>query len=120
MHFTMAFTCGMFISSMKTIRRLPGGGPYVSLVRFSTFASKLRCTSSDVVRLEKFMFSSSCKSKDQSIQYKNRKIYFFNCKDIIINKFSIIENLGQLLNKEITISHNSSAMDIAMSCCLFL
>lgn len=53
-------TCGMFMSSMKMISRLPGVGPYVSFVRFSTFVSRLRCTSREVVRLEKLMFNSSC------------------------------------------------------------
>ena len=60
-------TCGMFMSSMKTMSRLPGGGPYVSLVRFSTLASKFLCTSRDVVRLEKLMLKSSCK-KDEDIK----------------------------------------------------
>ena len=53
------------MSSMKTMRRFPGGGPYVSLVLFSTLASKLRCTSREVVLLEKFMFSSNCKGNQE-------------------------------------------------------
>ena len=35
----------------------------MSLVRFSTLASKFLCTSSDVVLLEKFMFNNSCKNR---------------------------------------------------------
>ena len=55
-------TCGMFMSSIKMRSRLPGGGPYVSFVLFSTLASKFLCTSKDVVLLEKFIFSNSCKN----------------------------------------------------------
>ena len=55
----LSFTCGMFMSSMNTINRLPGGGPNVSLVLFSTLASKLRWTSILVVRDEKLMLSNN-------------------------------------------------------------
>ena len=48
---------------MKMSSRLGGGGPYVSLVRFSTLASRLRCTSNEVVRLEKFRFISICNTR---------------------------------------------------------
>jgi hypothetical protein len=41
---------------MKSISFLPPAGPYVSLVRFSTLLSKLRCSASDVVRLLKLIF----------------------------------------------------------------
>mmetsp|Transcript_24010 Transcript_24010/g.78157 ORF Transcript_24010/g.78157 Transcript_24010/m.78157 type:complete len:343 (+) Transcript_24010:668-1696(+) len=47
----------MLRSSIKTRRRFPIGGPYVSLVRFSTEASSERCTSIEVVRDEKLMLS---------------------------------------------------------------
>ena len=47
------------MSSMNTINRLPGGGPDVSLVLFSTLASKLRWTSILVVRDEKLMLSNN-------------------------------------------------------------
>ena len=36
----------------------PGGGPYVSLVLFSTLASKFLWTSMEVVREEKFTFNN--------------------------------------------------------------
>lgn len=51
-------TFGMFMSSMNTSRRLPMGGPYVSLVRFSTFVSKFLWISRDVVREEKLTVST--------------------------------------------------------------
>lgn len=54
---THSSTCGMFMSSIKQAIFLPIGGPYVSLVRFSTAASRVRCTSSDEVLDEKLIFS---------------------------------------------------------------
>ena len=39
--------------------RFPAGGPYESFVRFSTMSSTPRCTSIDVVRLEKFIPSKT-------------------------------------------------------------
>ena len=53
-------TCGIFISSINTISRFPIGGPYSSLVLFSTFASKFLWTFIEVVRDEKFMLRTSC------------------------------------------------------------
>ena len=66
-------TCGMFISSIKMSRRFPGGGPNVSLVLFSTLASRLRCTSRDVVREEKLTIRSryvSLSSPVTRVRYK--------------------------------------------------
>lgn len=51
-------TLGMFMSSMNTSRRFPMGGPYVSLVRFSTLASKFLWMSMDVVREEKLTINT--------------------------------------------------------------
>jgi hypothetical protein len=51
------------MSSMKISNLLPGGGPYVSLVLFSTFASKFLCTSTAIVLEEKFTFSSNCNKR---------------------------------------------------------
>ena len=59
-------TWGMFMSSIKTTRRFPGGGPNVSLVRFSTFASRVLWTSIEEVREEKLIFSSRFLSGDKS------------------------------------------------------
>lgn len=56
-------TFGMFMSSMNTSRRLPMGGPYVSLVRFSTFVSKFLWMSREVVREEKLTVSTICGRK---------------------------------------------------------
>jgi hypothetical protein len=43
---------------MNAISFLPTGGPKTFFVRFSTAASIVLCTSSDVVRDEKFMFNT--------------------------------------------------------------
>lgn len=71
------------MSSMKINRRLPGGGPYVSLVLFSTLASRFLCTSRDEVLLEKFMFSSIYNS--QHIIYRLIETNLFNTRGNITN-----------------------------------
>ncbi len=48
-------TLGMLRSSINTRSLLPIGGPYVSLVLFSTLASRVLCRSIDVVLDEKLM-----------------------------------------------------------------
>ena len=45
----------MFRSSMKTSSLFPTGGPYVSLVLFSTLASRFLCRSMEVVLDDKLM-----------------------------------------------------------------
>ena len=63
----------MFKSSMNTISLFPGGGPNVSLVLFSTLASRLRCTSIEVVREEKLMFRSSYE-KDSILKVRDGEL----------------------------------------------
>lgn len=50
------------MSSMKAAIFLPIGGPYVSLVRFSTDDSMICCTPSEDVLDEKLMFRIICKN----------------------------------------------------------
>ena len=57
------------MSSMNTINLLPGEGSNVSLVTFSTLASKLRWTSILVVHDEKLMLSN--KEKMINLHYLN-------------------------------------------------
>lgn len=71
---------------MKMMRRFPDGGPYVSLVRFSTFASKFRWTSMDVVRLEKFMFNSSC-MKEQNAHSEIHRISHIRSTKVVVLVF---------------------------------
>lgn len=54
---TYSSTCGIFMSSMKQATFLPMGGPNVSFVRFSTAASRVRCTSIEDVLDEKLIFN---------------------------------------------------------------
>ena len=80
------------MSSTKMRSRLPGGGPYVSFVRFSTFASRFRCTSSDVVRDEKLMFNTTCR---RVVMVKYKYLYHKNMKESSIlrgNKSGVIMN----------------------------
>mmetsp|Transcript_14110 Transcript_14110/g.33895 ORF Transcript_14110/g.33895 Transcript_14110/m.33895 type:complete len:262 (+) Transcript_14110:1223-2008(+) len=62
-------TRGMLTSSKNRIRRLPIAGPYVSFVRFSTMSSTDRCTSMEVVRLEKFMLRITFLVASRFIRY---------------------------------------------------
>mmetsp|Transcript_5678 Transcript_5678/g.16564 ORF Transcript_5678/g.16564 Transcript_5678/m.16564 type:complete len:209 (+) Transcript_5678:491-1117(+) len=69
-------TRGMLRSSTKMRRRLPAGGPNVSLVRFSMESSMAACTSRAEVRLEKLMVSDSVRSGDWFMM-KSRTIVVF-------------------------------------------
>lgn len=59
----------MFISSINTKIRFPGGGPYTSLVHFSTLLSIYLCTSIEDVREEKFMLITILVSVSKLLTY---------------------------------------------------
>lgn len=68
-------TFGIFMSSIKIRSLFPMGGPQVSLVLFSTLASRFLCRSNDVVLEEKLMTRVLWEQKERHLNPYDKEIY---------------------------------------------